>query len=276
MTTSKRTMTFIGGGNMALAIARGLVAASADYELTIVEPLDAQRDVLREALPSATLTATLNNAAAAADVIVLAVKPQVLAGVCRELAQRLGEHEPLVVSIAAGVTIAALRGWLGSGPSIVRAMPNQPAMIGYGMTGLAADGALESESKEIAAEIAAATRRGAVARRRIDDGRRYRHIGQRPAYFYLVMETMADTAREFGFSADDARRLCVATALGSAALASQSGDSLALLRERVTSPGGTTAAAIESLEQAGIRDIFRAALTRARERGRELAAATGR
>jgi pyrroline-5-carboxylate reductase len=145
-------------------------------------------------------------------------------------------------------------------------MPNQPALVGEGMSGLYATAAASQADKDLAHYLLAATGKATW----FEDEKLMDAVtaisGSGPAYFYLIMEIMQEVAGEFGFDAQTARELATQTALGAARVARQDTTELATLRERVTSPGGTTAAALNALENAGIRDIFRSALTAARDR----------
>ena len=273
---TNRHIGFIGGGNMAQAIGRGLVAGQPDVSLTFVEPAAAQRETLARLFPDASVAPGPGADLARCDAIVLAVKPDIIKPVCESLAGVLGDALPLIVSVAAGVRIASMNRWLGGDAVVVRAMPNQPALTGHGMTALVAGSSAGDEARATATRVLAAT--GAVLWLSTEDEMDAVTAisGSGPAYFYRLMEIMIDVAVEFGFSAADARELVVTTAAGAAAVAGSEAEPLRVLRERVTSPGGTTAAALQSLENDGIHAIVRAALQRARERSRELAQTPGR
>lgn len=256
---------------MAQAIIRGLLAAGhSAHNISVADPSADQRQIL--AAFDAHLQVMDDNAAVAqmSDVVVLAVKPQIIARVANELSGHIDTDRQLILSIAAGTTLKSLRGWLGDNVRLVRVMPNQPALVGKGMSGLCATDNVGEALRATASYIIAA----AGEFRWFDDEAMIDPLtalsGSGPAYFYLLMEIMQSIGEEFGFDPETARALAVQTARGAAAVAEQSDESLEQLRARVTSPGGTTAAAIEHLEAAGIRDIFLAALTAARDRSVEL------
>jgi pyrroline-5-carboxylate reductase len=176
----------------------------------------------------------------------------------------------VLVSVAAGITLESIGGWFGSASPAIRVMPNQPALIGQGMSGLCANGAVDATAKAGADYLVAATGRAVW----LDNEELMDAVtavsGSGPAYFYLFMEIMADIGTELGLSEATARTLVTQTALGTAAVANQRPETLAELRRQVTSPGGTTEAAISMLEREGIRDILRKALTAAHNRSIEL------
>jgi len=188
----------------------------------------------------------------------------------RGLFPLVGPARPAADSVAAGFTLAPLRGWLGNNAAIVRVMPNQPALIGEGMSGLCATVDVDSTGRAAVNYLLAATGHTAwFEDESLMDGVTALS-GSGPAYFYLLMEIMQNVAIELGFDTATARLLSTQTALGAATVAAGTKDELAQLRERVTSPGGTTAAALKKLENAGIRAIFRSALLAARDRAIEL------
>jgi pyrroline-5-carboxylate reductase len=267
---SELAIGFIGGGNMAQAIVAGLLQAGhAAARIGIAEPQAATRERLHALGPALQLGSSNPQTAAAADVLVLAVKPQVMPVVLAELGSVARPAGQLVISVAAGVRLATLGAALGT-REIVRIMPNQPALVGAGMSVLVADRALSPAQRERARYVAAA----AGEARWIDDEALMDAVtaisGSGPAYFYLLMEIMEDTAVELGLDRESARTLVRQTALGAARAAQQPGSDLAALRTSVTSPGGTTAAALGIMEAAGLRDIVRRALVAARDRGVEL------
>jgi pyrroline-5-carboxylate reductase len=262
---------FIGGGNMAQAIIRGLLAAGHNPScLMVADPSADQQRALREL--SADIQVGNNNASLAeiCDILVLAVKPQIIADVARELGA--GERPPdqLVISVAAGITLKSLQDWLGNNPRIVRVMPNTPALIGAGMSGLYADQDLDSIARGWSNYVMEATGDAIwVSSEALIDAVTA-VSGSGPAYFFLIMEIMQEVAVELGLESAQAELLATRTAAGAGLLALQSEETAATLRERVTSPGGTTAAAIQSLEASGLRDILRTAMTAARDRAVEL------
>jgi pyrroline-5-carboxylate reductase len=268
------TVGFIGGGNMAAAIVRGLVAAGVSPgRLAVADPAAAARDNISAI--AAGIAAGNDNAAvaAAADVLVLAVKPQVMAATCAGLGPR--PPGQLVVSVAAGVRLASLATWLGSGTALVRAMPNQPALIGAGITALVATPAVSVRDRGRAAAILGAA--GATVW--LDDESLMDAVtavsGSGPAYFYLLTELLEAAGRELGLPAALAASLARQTALGAGRTLVETGQEPAALRATVTSPGGTTAAAIGAFQQGDLAAIVTRAVRAARDRGVELGRAAG-
>lgn len=268
---------FVGGGNMASAMLGGLVARGvAAADLSVVEPDAAQRARLSErfgvaahASMEAVLARTTDDAT-----IVLAVKPQQMRGVAQELAPGLGGR--LVVSIAAGIRALDLSRWLGGHARIVRAMPNTPALVGAGITGLAALPGLSDSDRERAGAVVAAC--GATVW--VDDESLLDAVtavsGSGPAYVFYFMEAMLEAARGLGLDDAQARALTVATFQGASLLAARSDDPPAVLRERVTSRGGTTHAALETLRASDVAGRFVQAIRAAHARSVELGDEFGR
>ncbi len=263
---------FVGGGNMATAIIRGLLARGmAGEHISVSDPSEERRRALA-ALPASGVRVGDSNEAVAqeADVLVLAVKPQVLPAVLTSLASVVAERRPLVVSIAAGVRARDIDRRLGGGLPVVRCMPNQPALVGEGMTVLYANEQAAGQ-RDVADEVLTAV--GPTLW--VDDEAMIDAAtaisGSGPAYFFYLMEILIDAAGGFGFPAEQARLLAVQTARGAAAMAEAEADEPAILRDRVTSPGGTTAAAFGVLEDADVHAIFSRAFAAARRRAGELA-----
>jgi len=260
---------FIGAGNMARAIIGGLLQAGhRPASIAAADPSGEARDRARALHPGLRLSDDNLAVAKGCEALVLAVKPQSLPAVAAALGPRPAGQ--LLLSIAAGARLASLRRWLGAEAALVRAMPNQPALAGAGMSVLVAGGGLAPEQRALAEYILqAAGETGWV-----DDESLLDAVtaisGSGPAYFYLLTEILEDSAREMGIPAELAARLARQTAYGAGLVARDSGLGLAELRESVTSPGGTTAAALASLEQAGYRAIVAAALRAARQRAVEL------
>lgn len=268
---------FIGGGNMARAIAGGLLGGGFDArDLHISEPVAERRGILREELPGVRIVDNNPGVVADSDCVVLAVKPQILPAVCKDLAAAVREHRPLIVSIAAGVRSGDIDTWLEGGHAIVRVMPNQPAMLGLGVSGIYANPAAGEAGSRAAGEIMSAV--GEVVRvgSENDIDAVTAISGSGPAYFFLLIDMLEQTAREFGLDASTSRKLAVQTATGAAALAAASSEPMANLIGRVRSPGGTTAAALDTLEHEGVRAIFSRAVTAARDRAEALANEAGK
>jgi pyrroline-5-carboxylate reductase len=220
------------------------------------------------------ISATADNRAAVtgAAIVVLAVKPQDAAAVLEPLAELLQAAKPLVISVAAGIRIAALRAWCGPGMPILRAMPNRPALIGAGATGLYAPPDVGAAPRATAADVLQSV--GEVVW--VPDEAALDVVtalsGSGPAYFFLLAELMAEAAASLGLESGAATRLATATLYGSGLLAQSADTDLTQLRLEVTSKGGTTAAALETLEAADLRATVRRALGAAVQRSRELAA----
>jgi pyrroline-5-carboxylate reductase len=261
---------FIGAGNMARSLAGGLVNNGwSKARLILSDPDAEQRRGITEALGLETC-ADNNAVVARADILVLAVKPQVLAQVANGMAAAVQQRQPLVVSLAAGVRLADIERWLGGRLPIVRVMPNTPALVGSGASGLYAnarvDEAMRSQAESILRAVGVTVW---VDHEALIDAVTALS-GSGPAYFFLVMEALERAAIEQGLNARQARLLTLETAFGAAKMALEGGEELAELRRRVTSPGGTTEAAVRVLEDGGIRRLFSEAVAAAARRAREL------
>lgn len=268
------TIAFIGGGNMAASLIGGLLAARNSAQLLVVEP-DAEKC---RALEQQFGISTRQDAreALAADVVVLAVKPQILQTVCRQLATQLGDRTPLFISIAAGVRSADIGRWLGGDRAVVRCMPNTPALVQTGATALLANARVSDSQKQLAELIL--TTVGICLW--VDDEAQLDAVtalsGSGPAYFFLFMEALQAAGEHLGLPAATAQTLTLQTALGAARMASTSDVDAATLRAQVTSKGGTTEQALLSFEQADFRNIILQALTAACDQSRQLADALGK
>lgn len=273
MTKSKtRQVTgFIGAGNMARSIAGGLIANGWPKEnIILADPDTAQQQGAERAL-GVTVYTQNTDVVSRADILVLAVKPQILAKVALDLSASLAEKNALIISIAAGIRSNDLAHWLGNKTAIVRAMPNTPALIGAGACGLFANKNTNKEQRDQAETIMRAT--GITVW--VKDESLLDVItalsGSGPAYFLLVMEAMEKAAINGGLDKGAARLLTLETALGAAKMALESGEEPGKLRKRVTSPGGTTEAAINVLEQGQLVELFHKAIQAATVRSEELA-----
>ena len=208
--------------------------------------------------------------------MVLAVKPQVLQDVAGDLSAALAQQRPLVISIAAGIREATLRSWLGENTAIVRAMPNTPALVQSGATALYANTRVTEQQRSLAESILRAV--GLVIW--VEDEDLMDAVtalsGSGPAYFFLFMEAMQAAGMELGLPADTARLLTLQTAFGAARMALESPEDAGTLRRHVTSPGGTTEAAINILQQGELQELVRRALQGAAERSKELAGEFGK
>ena len=264
---------FIGGGNMARSLIGGLVARGhAASGIHVAEPHAPLREALARDFGVA-VHADNAEAAAQASIWVFAVKPQVMRGVAEALAPIAQRTRPLVISIAAGITGVQLERWLGGDLAIVRAMPNTPALLGAGATGLHANARVDATQRAQAEALLGAT--GLTAW--IPDEAAMDAVtalsGSGPAYVFLLAEAMQAAGEAQGLSAETARTLALQTIHGAARMLVESGESAATLRERVTSPGGTTQAALETFEASGFRTLVAQAIANATRRGGELSAA---
>lgn len=264
------TIVFIGGGNMASAIIGGLTARGARADaIRVVEPFDEQRARLAGRFPGLALHAQTGPAAVdGVDLAVLAVKPQQMRDAARQLAPHVGPV-PLVLTIAAGVRCADLSRWLGGYLRIVRAMPNTPALIGAGISGLYATPEARGDAAH-AARILEACGEIVWCEREADLDAVTGVSGSGPAYVFYFLEALERAAQELGFAPADARRLAYATFDGAVRLAKQSSETPATLRANVTSKGGTTARALDVLNAAQVDAHFIAAVKAAAARAAEL------
>ena len=273
------SIAFIGGGNMARSLVGGLVALGvAPRSIRVAEPGGHARDALAADF-AIDVFADNTEAVRGAPIWVLAVKPQFLRQVCEGLAPIAREQRPLVISIAAGITSVQLARWLDAGGggepdlAIVRCMPNTPAMLGAGVTGLFATAQVDARGREQAESLLSSA--GATVW--IDDEAKMDAVtavsGSGPAYVFLLAEAMEAAAKAEGLADEAARTLVLQTVLGAARMLTESGEAPADLRRRVTSPGGTTQAAIETFEAGGLQALVAKAIGNATERGRELSAA---
>ena len=267
------SITFIGGGNMARSLIAGLIRQGVPAtRIHVAEPVPA----LREALATDFGVHTYDNAGTAAahgGTWLLAVKPQVLREVCQSLQALAQANAPLVVSIAAGIGSAQLQRWLGGRLAVVRAMPNTPALLGAGVTGLFATPEVDAQQHAAAERLLASAGRTVW----IDDEALMDSVtavsGSGPAYVFLLAEAMEAAGIAQGLPAEAARTLVVQTLLGASRMLDEAGESPAELRRRVTSPNGTTQAAIEHFQAGGFEALVEAALRAAQRRGQELSAA---
>ncbi len=256
---------------MASSIIGGLVDKGYPAQLIHATDLDTEKlEALRGRFGIQTSTDNLA-AIERADAVILAVKPQIMAQVVTPLSAGLRQPRPLFISIAAGITVSNLQDWLGQDVPVVRAMPNTPALVQAGATGLFANHLATSEQKEIAFLIFDAIGTALWFDDEEDIDRVVAVSGSGPAYYFLVMEAMEKAAVKLGLSADVARQLTLQTAYGSAKLALSSDIDTAELRRRVTSPGGTTEQAILRLENGGLIPLFEEAMRAAMDRSKELA-----
>lgn len=276
MTERDTRIGFIGAGNMGYAMIGCLLDAGHAPGLINVSDSDQKQRGRAQGL-HADLRVTDDNAAVleACEVLVLAVKPQVLASVTEKMSGAARPEDQLIMSVAAGTTLDTLQALFEDTSAVVRIMPNQPALVGAAMSVLIATPTTSDHQRELAEYVAEAVGHTVW----IDDEQMMDAVtaisGSGPAYFYLLAEIVESCAKEMGMSPELARTLTRQTLFGAGKTVFESDLSLAELRQSVTSKGGTTAAAIEVLERAGIRDIVREALAAARERSIDLGKGTG-
>lgn len=269
-------VAFVGGGNMGRALLgallrRGHTAA----HLAVGEPYEPARDDLLRAFPGVRVGSDNGLAVEGAALVVLAVKPQEMGAVVTALQPALQRSRPVVLSIAAGLQSADLARWCGPGIAVVRAMPNRPALLGAGATGLYAAPDVPPAARKLAEDLMRAA--GVVAW--VDQESLMDAVtalsGSGPAYFFLLAEALADAGIAQGLAPEAARQLAAATLHGAGLMAADVDADLVRLRAEVTSRGGTTEAALRALQQAGFRDTIAAAVAAAARRSRELAAQFG-
>lgn len=263
---------FVGAGNMARALIGG-VSRSGLAHVSAFDPDSAKLSLLEQefGISPAPSNAAL---AAASDTIVICVKPQVMAPVVQEMAPALRATDKLVISVAAGVSNDDFAHWLGP-TALIRAMPNTPALIGVGVTALWANESASGRQREIARELGECLGKVVWLEREEQLHAVTAVSGSGPAYIYLVLEALVESAESLGMDRELAETLVLATARGSIELQQSTGSTPAGLRQQVTSPGGTTAAAVDSLERSDLRAIFRRALAKAADRSLELGSEFG-
>ncbi len=269
------TIGFIGAGNMASSLICGLVATGFPAQRLWAADPDTQQ-LARLANDQGVHTSSDNNQlVSVVDVVVLAVKPQVVPDVVKPLHEGMLKGNKLVISIAAGISTTALNAWLPEVP-VIRCMPNTPALVGQGMTGLFATSAVSDQQKQAAEMIMQAVGQTVW----LDDERLIDSVtavsGSGPAYFFLLMEAMEAAAIDLGLTAETARLLVQQTALGAASMVAETSESPAQLRRKVTSPGGTTETALTIFEQHDFKPVVAEALQGAYDRSIELSKLIGK
>jgi pyrroline-5-carboxylate reductase len=273
--TQQPKIAFIGGGNMGSALIGGLVADGVRaQQIVVAEPDESKRATLAARF-GVRCTAQGDEAVRGADVVVLAVKPQGVESVARDLAGAIQGGSPLVISVAAGIRERELRSWLGADVALVRSMPNTPSMIQAGATVLHAGPGVSKAQRDLAESIL----RAVGLTLWVDDETMMDAVtalsGSGPAYFFYVMEALQQVGVVLGLTPETARLLTLQTAMGAAKMALESQEPPGELRRRVTSPGGTTERALEVLDAGGLTALFEKALTAARDRSRELSEQLG-
>lgn len=265
-----RKLAIIGGGNMASSLIGGLLQDGwKAKQFRVADPNPAQRDLLSERFGVATY-ADNSEAVQGADGVVLAVKPQMLGGVVAELAPALRRTRPLVISIAAGVRATDIQRWIGEPLPVVRVMPNTPALVAAGASGLYATPEVNNVQIDFAESLMRAVGLVVWVQQESLMDVVTGLSGSGPAYLFLVLEAMEDAAVAQGMDRRTARLLTLQTVFGAAKMALESEDTPATLRSHVTSPGGTTAAGIRALER-GLRSLFYEAVDAATARSQAMA-----
>ncbi len=261
-------ITFLGGGNMANALIGGLRKQGYSAAgIQVIEPVAELREKLTDTY-GVRCAEAVDASALNCEVMVLAVKPQVMRHALEPVASKL--NGALVISIAAGLRVADLSRWLGNHSRVVRCMPNTPALIGAGITGLYADASVDREGRDVAEKILSAAGRTLWVSEETQIDAITAISGSGPGYVFYFIEALEKAAQELGFDAATAHTLAVETFVGSARLAEASPEPAAVLRERVTSKGGTTEAALNSFEADGVSAAIRRGAAAAQHRGREL------
>ena len=266
------TLTFIGAGNMAGSIIGGLIEKG--YDATAITTCDPNADTLDALQQSLGINVNTDNnqACQSCDVIVMAVKPQVLKAVANSLQETLAQRteQPLIISVAAGINSSQIQQWFGQPLAVVRCMPNTPALVQQGASGLYANSQTSDAQKDIAEELMGSVGISTwLAEEALIDSVTA-VSGSGPAYYFLFMEAMIDAGVKQGLSKEEATKLTLQTALGAATLAQSSDVSVDELRRRVTSPAGTTEQAINYFEQANLREIVDGAMMACSDRSREM------
>lgn len=266
----RQKIGFIGGGNMASSLIGGLVSNGYPVDKIAVLDLDAKKLAYLGETFGVNVTQDMGALATSVDVLVLAVKPQNMQRVAEGMAPLIKEKPPLIVSIAAGIRVQALEKWLENQLPVVRCMPNTPALVKTGATGLFANAQVSSDQKDQVESLLRAV--GLTVW--VDEENELDAVtalsGSGPAYFFMMMEALEAAGIEAGLTQKTAQLLTQETALGAAKMALESSESAGVLRQRVTSPGGTTERAIGVMEKHQLREVFRKAVLAAKERSVEL------
>ncbi len=268
LSTPHPLITFIGGGNMASAIIGGLIGQGHPAaRLQVVEPWDEQRARLAQQFPGMVIVSAASAELQPSDLVIWAVKPQTFKDAAAAVSAFV--TGALHLSVAAGITSESIATWLGT-QRIVRAMPNTPALVGLGMTGLMARAAVSNGDKALVERVVRTTGELVWVNVEADLDAVTALSGSGPAYVFYFLEAMRDAGARMGLAPEVAQQLAIGTFVGAATLAQRSSDPLQVLRERVTSKGGTTYAAITSMEASDMKVLFEKALKAAQVRAAEL------
>ena len=276
MNTMNQRITFIGGGNMATSLIAGLLSNNfpADH-ISVAEPDTEKAKALQQQFSVHTFSDNVE-ACNEANIIVLAVKPQIMQPVCRGIADTVQNIQPLVISIAAGLLSADISRWLGDDISIVRCMPNTPSLLNAGATGLFANIRVNTEQKQQADQVLSSAGINVWVDKESQLDAVTAVSGSGPAYYFLFMEAMQSAGEQLGLTAEQAKQLTLQTALGAARMAIEADEEPATLRAKVTSKGGTTEQAINTFEANNLREIVMKAMQAANNRASELAELLGK
>ncbi|MDT8406497.1 MAG: pyrroline-5-carboxylate reductase [Methylococcales bacterium] len=266
---------FIGGGNMATSLIHGLLASGHNAETIWVSDIDQERLATLNCKWAINVTEDYSELIDAVEVIVLAVKPQVMSEVARTLAPLLQNKKRLIISIAAGISQASLAHWLGSDRSIVRCMPNTPSLVQSGVTGLHANAHVTHMQRDLAENILRSVGVSFWLEQESELDVVTAISGSGPAYYFLLMEAMEDAAVALGLTEQQARLFVLQTALGAAKIALEANESPAELRQKVTSPGGTTEQALAVFDEGGFSTLVAKAIHAAHTRAQEMAEQSG-
>jgi pyrroline-5-carboxylate reductase len=265
------TISFIGAGNMASAIIGGMLDSGFKAaNIWVSAPDDNHLQSIRKQF-GVSVTTDNRYCAEQADMVVLAVKPQVMASVCSDIAPVVQNTRPLMVSIAAGLEASTLDEWLGGGLPLVRVMPNTPSLVGKGAAGLYANDEVKEKQKAMVESVFNSI--GSALW--VDDESLLHAVtalsGSGPAYFFLMLEALEEAATDAGIAGETARALAIQTMAGAAEMAGRSEHDPGQLKRNVMSPGGTTEQAIQTFEEGGMRDLVKKAYSAAYKRSGEMA-----
>ncbi|MCH8551773.1 MAG: pyrroline-5-carboxylate reductase [Natronospirillum sp.] len=260
MTDTRAKLTFIGTGNMAGAIIGGLLDNGYPAE-RIIGTTRSEQSAQTAASTYGIHVTTDNDAAISdADVIILGVKPQVMKDTCAAISSAVQAQKPLVVSVAAGIEAATLDQWLGTGLAVIRCMPNTPSLLGTGISGLYANAAVTDTQRDLVDTMFRSVGITQWVHNEADMHTITAICGSAPAYFYRFSEALVRSAEQRGLSPESARQLVSQVALGAARMLSETGETPAELRQKVSSPGGTTVEALRVFDQQGLDDLVEAAV----------------
>lgn len=270
MSTSP-TISFIGAGNMASAIIGGMLDSGFKAaDIWVSAPDDSHLQSVRKQF-GVSVTTDNRYCAQQADMVILAVKPQVMADVCNDIAPVVQNTRPLMVSIAAGLEASTLDTWLGGGLPLARVMPNTPSLVGKGAAGLFANDQVSDKQKAMVEAVFSSIGSALWVEQESLLHAVTALSGSGPAYFFLMLEALEEAATEAGIAADTARQLAIQTMAGAAEMAARSEHDPGQLKRNVMSPGGTTEQAINTFENGGLRDLVKQAYGAAYKRSEEMA-----